>query len=119
MKAIAVFLLFLGTILVLQGYYGRKDACPPPKTEIRFIPRTLYEEQLSPAQHLESQFKSMFEDVDPWLYAGDSPVLPTIEPAVVPKPKVPVATPPKVSVPALPQSAAAAGKLQVPAGATS
>lgn len=68
MKAIAVFLLFVGTILVLQGYYSQKEACPPPQMQVRFMPRTLYEEQMSPRESLKSQFRSMFEDTQPWTY---------------------------------------------------
>lgn len=66
MKAVAVFLLFVGMFLVVQGYYKRREACPSPKTEIKFIPRTLYEEQLSDAQRLDVHFKSLFEDATPW-----------------------------------------------------
>lgn len=66
MKAIAVFLLFVGMFLVVQGYYQRREACPAPKTEIKYIPRSLYEEQLSDEQKLAVHFKSLFEDVSPW-----------------------------------------------------
>lgn len=66
MKAVAVFLLFVGMFLVIQGYYQRREECPAPKTEVKFIPRTLYEEQLSDSQRLDKHFKSLFEDVTPW-----------------------------------------------------
>lgn len=61
-----MFLLFVGMFLIVQGYYQRREACPKPKTEIKYIPRSLYEEQLSDEQKLGLQFKSMFEDVSPW-----------------------------------------------------
>lgn len=68
MKAIAVFLLFIGTFLVTQGYYQQKmGTCPKPKVEIKYIPRSLYEEQLSnDTQRVSQQFKSLFEDISPW-----------------------------------------------------
>jgi hypothetical protein len=68
MKAIAVFLLFLGMFLVVQGYYVQETQCPPPTVEVKYIPMSLYEEQLSndPKASLERQFKGMFEDTNPW-----------------------------------------------------
>jgi len=67
MKAIAVFLLFLGMFLVVQGYYQQATSCPAPKVEVKYIPYSLYEEQLSDKQNLQRQFKSLFEDTsDPW-----------------------------------------------------
>lgn len=66
MNAIAVFLLFVGMFLMVQGYYDRKSSCPAPKVEIKYIPRTIYEDQLSPEQTVSQQFKSMFEDTVPW-----------------------------------------------------
>lgn len=68
MKAIAVFVLFVGMFLVVQGYYNKVKACPPPKVEVKYIPYSLYQEQLSDAQNLQQHFKSMFEDIaSPWL----------------------------------------------------
>jgi len=68
MKAIAVFVLFLGMFLVVQGYYRQVTSCPPPKVEVKYIPWSLYEEQLSDKQKLQVHFKSMFEDItSPWM----------------------------------------------------
>lgn len=61
MKSIAIFLLFIGTVLIIQGYYSNLAFCPKPKTIVKYIPRTLYEEQLSENQNLDSYYKSMFE----------------------------------------------------------
>lgn len=66
MKAVAVFLLFMGMILILQGYYSQKTKCPPPEIQVKFVPRSIYEEQLSDDQKLSQQFKGLFEDIDPW-----------------------------------------------------
>ena len=65
MKGIAIFLLFIGSILIIQGYYNQASVCPKQKTVIKYIPRSLYEEQLSDTQSLEIFYKSMFEDVTP------------------------------------------------------
>lgn len=68
MKAIAIFLLFIGMFLVVQGYYARTTTCPAPKIEVKYIPMSLYEEQLSndPERSISRQFKGMFEDANPW-----------------------------------------------------
>jgi hypothetical protein len=65
MKAIAVFLLFVGMFLVVQGYYQHATECPAPKVEIRYIPRSIYDEQLSEPT-VGKHFKGMFEDINPW-----------------------------------------------------
>ena len=73
MKAIAVFLLFVGMFLVVQGYYYQKQGkCPPPQVQVKYIPKTLYEEQLSAEQQLSAQFRSMFEGSNPWPTDRDS-----------------------------------------------
>lgn len=63
MKSIAIFLLFVGVILVIQGYYSNLAACPKPKTIIKYIPRSLYEEQLSGKENLDEYYKGMFENI--------------------------------------------------------
>ena len=62
MKSIAIFLLFVGTVLIIQGYYSNIASCPKPKTIIKYVPRSVYEEQLSGNENLESYYKSMFEN---------------------------------------------------------
>jgi hypothetical protein len=68
MKSIAVFLLFVGSILVVQGYYSKvaETSCPPREVEIKYLPMSLYEEQLSDENKVSKQFKSLFEDVSTW-----------------------------------------------------
>ena len=69
MKAIAIFLLFIGIILIMDGYYNNKATCPKNKTIIKYIPRSLYEEQLSETNNnLKDFYKSMFEDTQPNSY---------------------------------------------------
>lgn len=47
MKSIAIFLLFVGMFLILQGYYNNKATCRKPQTIIKYVPRSTYEDQLS------------------------------------------------------------------------
>lgn len=67
MNAIAIFLLFVGTFLIVQGYYSQQGTtCPAAKVEVKYIPMSLYEEQLSPVESVSNQFRSMFESANPW-----------------------------------------------------
>ena len=61
MKAFAIFFLFLGIILVIQAYYKNLSACPKPKTIIKYVPRSIYEDQLSDNQKLTEFYKVMFD----------------------------------------------------------
>jgi hypothetical protein len=64
MKAIAIFLLFIGTILIVQGYYSKKDnKCEKEKVIIKYIPRSVYEDQMKPEESLETYYKGMFENI--------------------------------------------------------
>ena len=72
MKAIAIFLLFVGMFLVVQGYYSQKTHCPVPEIQVKYIPQSQYDEQLpsDPSKQdkeaLKKHFKSMFESTNPW-----------------------------------------------------
>lgn len=69
MKAIAVFILFIGMFLVVQGYYTQSlNIEKTPKIIYRYIPSSLYDEQLSnnPSLMVSQQYKSMFENINPW-----------------------------------------------------
>tara|TARA_Y100000389_G_scaffold133861_1_gene131357 strand:+ start:4608 stop:4865 length:258 start_codon:yes stop_codon:yes gene_type:complete len=61
MKAFAIFFLFIGIILVIQAYYKNLSACPKPKTIIKYVPRSIYEDQLSDKQKLTEFYKIMFD----------------------------------------------------------
>jgi hypothetical protein len=63
MKAIAIFLLFIGSIMIIQGYYNNKSVCKKDKVVVKYIPRSIYEEQLKPEESLQTFYKSMFEDI--------------------------------------------------------
>lgn len=51
--------------MVVQGYYQQKTTCPAPKVEVKYIPKTLYDEQLDEPT-VAKHFKGMFEDIQPW-----------------------------------------------------
>lgn len=68
MKAIAVFLLFLGVVLIMQGFYARKGAtgaCPAQKVQIKYVPRELIDEQMAQDSKLDKQFAGMFDSINP------------------------------------------------------
>jgi len=69
MKAIAIFILFIGMFLVIQGYYSQvANIKNTPTIVYKYIPRSIYDEQLSsdPSLMVSQQFKSMFENINPW-----------------------------------------------------
>jgi hypothetical protein len=63
MKPIAIFLLFIGSLMIIQGYYSNKSVCKKDKVVVKYIPRSVYEEQLNPTESLQTFYKGMFEDI--------------------------------------------------------
>ena len=63
MKAIAIFLLFIGAILIVQGYYDKKLTCGKEKIIVKYIPRSTYEEQMKPEESLQTFYRGRFEDI--------------------------------------------------------
>ena len=61
MKAIAVFFLFVGMVLVLQGYYSR-NTCPQT-VQIQYADREIIDKQYEQDSVLEKQFKPMFQQI--------------------------------------------------------
>ena len=61
MKAFAIFFLFIGIILVIQAYYKNMSACPQQDTIIKYVPRTIYEDQMSDKENLTEFYKTMFD----------------------------------------------------------
>ncbi len=69
MKSIALFLLFIGSILIIKSYYEYKYAnIDKPKTIIKYIPISQYEETLTDSESLSQFYKSMFELTQPNIY---------------------------------------------------
>lgn len=65
MKSIAILLLCIGMFLIIQGYYSQREntlLTEQPRVQIKFVPRTLYEEQLSDEDRVSLHFKGMFDD---------------------------------------------------------
>ena len=61
MKAIAIFFLFIGIILVIQAYYKNMTICPEQNTIIKYVPRSIYEDQMNDEQKLTEFYKVMFD----------------------------------------------------------
>jgi hypothetical protein len=49
--------------MIIQGYYNNKSVCKKDKVVVKYIPRSIYEEQLKPAESLQTFYKGMFEDI--------------------------------------------------------
>jgi len=64
MKTIAIFILFLGVILIIQGYYKYKySKITEPKVVVKYIPRSEYEDVMSDEERLGEFYKGMFENI--------------------------------------------------------
>jgi len=69
MKSIAIFLLFIGFFLIISGYYNNlNNNSEKIKTVIKYVPRSVYEDQLNDEQKLNEFYKSLFEDTQPNFY---------------------------------------------------
>jgi hypothetical protein len=69
MKSIALFILFFGAILIIKTYYENKyKNVEQPKTLIKYVPITQYEETLTPNEQLDEFYKSIFETTQPFIY---------------------------------------------------
>lgn len=77
MKALVILLVFSGMAIVLHSIYEEKlkRAEKQVKVEYRFLPRTLYEEQMANSDII-GQFKGLFDQSSPWYGSGQS-TLPT------------------------------------------
>lgn len=71
MNSLVLLLFLIGIILITIGYTKSNLKCPPSKIQYRFIPRSFYEEQLSPNNVL-SNFQSMFNESSPWYKYDDN-----------------------------------------------
>jgi hypothetical protein len=67
MKSIIILLLFAGMFMIVHGIYEQKlkDAMKNKQIEYRFVPRSLYEEQLGDPD-VSRKFASMFDTSTPW-----------------------------------------------------
>lgn len=58
--------LFFGLVLVYISYNSSMKACPIPRVEYRYVPRTFKEEQNEPAKPSEI-FAAMFDKSTPFI----------------------------------------------------
>lgn len=65
MKSLVLLVFVIGIVMIAIGYQKQIMTAAPIKTvvEYRFIPRSIYEEQMAPA-NLENSFSDMFEKED-------------------------------------------------------
>ena len=69
MKALAILLLFIGMVFVIKGYYSSKyKQINEPKVIIKYIPRSEYDEQMTPQEKLDDFYKGLFEKTQPNVY---------------------------------------------------
>jgi len=69
MKAIALFILFIVTVLIIKSYYENKYShIDKPKTIIKYIPISQYEQTLTDSESLAQFYKGMFELTQPNIY---------------------------------------------------
>ena len=66
MKSLSLLVLILGIVFVTVGYMDNKvkQTQNEKKIEYRFVPRSIYDEQIKPTD-LNDTFSTMFSDIDP------------------------------------------------------
>lgn len=66
MKSLSLLVLVIGIVFITVGYMDNKvdKLKSEKKIEYRFVPRTIYDEQIKPA-NLSDTFSTMFSDIDP------------------------------------------------------
>jgi uncharacterized membrane protein YozB (DUF420 family) len=67
LKSFFIFVLFLGTFLIMHGIYEQKikNMKQLVRTEYKFVPRTLYDEVLATTD-IQAIYKNFFDSPDPW-----------------------------------------------------
>ena len=65
MKAIAVLILFVGVIMVMQGYYKQKNSCPAQTVQIKYVDRELIDKQYEQDSLIDKQFAGLFNSSAP------------------------------------------------------
>lgn len=61
MRTIAILLFFTGVVFITIGYTKMTHKCPPPQVEYRYIPRSIYDDQIY-NQSITKKFKGMFSE---------------------------------------------------------
>jgi hypothetical protein len=60
MKSIIILLLMIGVITVVYGYMKSFYKPSPPKTEVRYITRSVFNEQFD--EDISKKFQPMFDE---------------------------------------------------------
>ena len=60
-RSLATGLLFFGIVMMTIGYTRMTFKCPPPQIEYRYIPNTVFEEQIY-NQGVIKNFATMFNE---------------------------------------------------------
>jgi hypothetical protein len=66
MQSLSLLILILGIVFITVGYMDNKvkQTKSEKKIEYRFVPRSIYDEQIKPTD-INDTFSSMFSDIDP------------------------------------------------------
>tara|TARA_B000000477_G_C6087682_1_gene226196 strand:- start:525 stop:743 length:219 start_codon:yes stop_codon:yes gene_type:complete len=64
MKNVILLLLFIGILVIVQGYYENKlSSVKKEKTIIKYVPLHVYEGKMNGSESINNQFKSSFEKI--------------------------------------------------------
>jgi len=73
-KNILILFIFMGILFITIDLVKTEQKCPQNKVIYRYIPRTLDEEQESPA-YVTDIFRTMFSQPSPWINSIDNMML--------------------------------------------
>ena len=64
MKNVILLLLFIGILVIVQGYYENKlSSVKKEKTITKYVPLHVYEGKMNGSESINNQFKSSFEKI--------------------------------------------------------
>ena len=64
MKNVILLLVFIGILVIVQGYYENKISnVKKQQTVVKYVPLHTYEGKMNGAELIDNQFKSSFEKI--------------------------------------------------------
>ena len=64
MKNVILLLVFIGILVIVQGYYENKISnVKKQQTVVKYVPLHTYEGKMNGAESIDNQFKSSFEKI--------------------------------------------------------
>jgi hypothetical protein len=64
MKNVILLLVFIGILVIVQGYYENKISnVKKQQTVVKYVPLHVYEGKMNGAELIDNQFKSSFEKI--------------------------------------------------------